>query len=186
MSVKVIGEALRELLQPFENNIPEGLLHLLVVADELTLRHIHLPGMRADGAGVPGLAVGARMGADGYGKLAALVVQGCVREIGSEHHSHTPDHRANGAAHRPGNDKDRTLAALARLADFGSHPPLAEETLLAEIVLEHFREFDAGIAENIVINVAGHRCGVSRRGCRKGVRADRVSPAYGRTCPLFW
>ena len=28
MSVKVIGKALRELLQPFENNVAEGLLHL--------------------------------------------------------------------------------------------------------------------------------------------------------------
>ncbi len=45
MSVKVIGKALRELLQPFENNVAEGLLHLFVVAYELALRHIHLPGM---------------------------------------------------------------------------------------------------------------------------------------------
>lgn len=43
MSVKVVGEVLRELLQAFENNISESLLHLFVVADELTLRHIHLP-----------------------------------------------------------------------------------------------------------------------------------------------
>lgn len=129
-----------------------------MVADELTLRHIHMPGMRTDGAGVPCLAVGARMGADGDGdgEFSTLVMEGGVREVGCEHNGHAPDHGVNGTPHRPGDDKDRPLPALARLADLSGDPLLTEEALLAEIVLEHFRELDTGISQNIVVNILCH------------------------------
>lgn len=96
------------------------------------------------------------MGADGNGEIAALVVQGCIWSVGGEDHGHSPDHRADGASHRPGNDKDRAASAFVCLARLCRHPLLAEETLLPEIVLEQLRELHAGIAQNIVVNVAWH------------------------------
>lgn len=56
----------------------------------------------------------------------------------------------------PGNDKDRAASAFVCLARLCRHPLLAEETLLPEIVLEQLRELHAGIAQNIVVNVAWH------------------------------
>lgn len=101
------------------------------------------------------------MGADGNGEIAALVVQGCIWSVGGEDHGHSPDHRTDGASHRPGNDKDRAASAFVCLARLCRHPLLAEETLLPEIVLEQLRELHAGIAQNIVVNVAWHRMEMS-------------------------
>lgn len=135
-----------ELLEVLIDNVAENLLHLFVVADELTLRHSHLPRVRAHGVGVPGFLVGSEMGAHGYGEIAALVVERGVREVGGEDDGHSAHDSAYRAAHGAGDYQNRPFAALIELAYLGGDPLLAKEALFAEIVVEHLREFDAGIA----------------------------------------
>ena len=59
-------------------------------------------------------------------------------------------------AYRAGDNKYRAATASVGLADLCRHPFLPEETLLAEIVIEHLREFYTGVAQNIVVNVICH------------------------------
>lgn len=96
------------------------------------------------------------MGADIDREIASLVVQGGIREVGGKDHGHAADDRPDRATHRPGDDKDRTLAALVYLGGSCRHPLVTEKSLLTKILHEHRVEFHAGVAEDLVVNVPGH------------------------------
>ncbi len=145
-----------EIAEVFIHYVGESLLHLWVVADKLTLRHRHLARVSAHGVTLPGLAGGSGMSADIDREITTLVVQGGIREVGGKHHGHAADDRPNRAAHRPGDDKDRTLAALVYLGGFCRHPLVAEKSLLTKILHEHGVQFHAGVAQDLVVNIPCH------------------------------
>lgn len=70
---------------------------------------------------------------------------------------HSADYRLDGAAHCPGDYEYRAFTPLVDLGGLCRHPLLSEETLLTEVVVEHFRELHTGIAQNVVVYVSRHR-----------------------------
>lgn len=127
-----------------------------MVAYELTLRHRHLARVRTDGVSISGFLIGPGMGADGDREVAALVVERGVREVGGKNDGHSAYHRTDGAAHGACDNENRSGAARATLADLGGDPLPAKEALLTEIVVEHLRELDAGVAQDVVVYVLCH------------------------------
>lgn len=139
-------------MQVAVHDVAERLLHVGVVADELSLRHRQRPRVALD---CERLALDrSSVLTHCYGEMSALVVQGGIWEVGSEYDGITANLRTDRAAHLSRNDQYRTaFACLVHFRHFGRRPLFAEKPLPSEILVEHRRKFDAGITQNFIVNI---------------------------------
>ena len=115
-------------MQVAVHDVAERLLHVGVVADELSLRHRQRSRVAFDGERLALDRSGVLT--NRYGEVSALVVQGGIWEVGGEHDGITANLRTDRAAHLSRNDQYRAaFACLVHFRHFGRHPLFAEKSL---------------------------------------------------------